>query len=177
MRAYAEILKHGGPSYTKILRHLASSEAQPPTGILVHCSAGKDRTGVIVAVILRILGTPVEDVCREYQLTEMGLGERRKFVMERLMSSGAFTGEDGMAAAERMTGAKADSMRVTLEMVDKKYGSCEGYVRDVCGLTDGDIEQLRRNLTVREVPGEVNAGGGGGGGVSSAAVSKEKAVL
>ncbi|KAF2431530.1 hypothetical protein EJ08DRAFT_648796 [Tothia fuscella] len=148
VRAYSEILKHGGPSYSKILKHLASQDPTQPTGVLLHCSAGKDRTGVLVALILSILGVPVDEICQEYQLTETGLAERRKFFIERILSTGAFDGAEGLEAATRMTGARAESMKATLEMIDEVYGSPEGYVRKICGLNDDDINRLRRSLVV-----------------------------
>jgi hypothetical protein len=71
--------------------------------------------------------------------------------VERILSSGAFEGDEGLEAAHRMTGARAQSMKETLDMINKKYGSAEGYVRTVCGLDDEDIEGLRKNLTVKDV--------------------------
>lgn len=150
VRAYSEILKHGGPSYTKILKHLASQDPEEPTGVLLHCTAGKDRTGVLVALILSILGVAVEEICQEYQLTETGLEYRRKFYVERILSSGAFTDGEGREAAARMTGARAESMKATLAMIGEKYGGPENYARSICGLTDDDINGLRRNLVVTE---------------------------
>jgi protein tyrosine/serine phosphatase len=121
-----------------------------------------------VALILSILGVPVDQICQEYQLTEIGMAEQRKLSIEKIMASGAFDGEDGLEAAHRMTGAKAESMKQTLDMINEKYGSAEGYVRTVCGLNDADIEGLRRNLIVKDEPI--------GGGVSHNTQQK-KAVL
>jgi hypothetical protein len=151
VRAYSEILKHGGPSYTIILKQLATLNPDQSSGVLLHCSAGKDRTGVIIALILSILGVPVDEICQEYQLTQTGLAERRQYFVDRILSSGAFDGDEGLEAAHRMTGARAQSMKETLDMVNEKYGSPEGYVRTVCGLTDEDLEAIRRNLIVKDV--------------------------
>ncbi|TID27040.1 hypothetical protein E6O75_ATG01533 [Venturia nashicola] len=144
-RAYTEILLHGGPSYNMILKHLSSPS---PTGILIHCTAGKDRTGVLIALILRLLGVQVETVCKEYELTEVGLSSKKKGFVERIMSSGAFEGEEGRRAAERMTSARAESMRATLAMVDEKWGGVEGYVKEICGADDAMLAGLRGNLIV-----------------------------
>ncbi|QDS69333.1 hypothetical protein FKW77_003505 [Venturia effusa] len=167
-RAYTEILLHGGPAYNTILKHLSSPPSPSSTpnsnsgggGVLIHCTAGKDRTGVLIAVILRLLGVSVEDVCKEYALTELGLSSQRAQLVERLLSSGAFdeeggVGDEGRRAAERMTSAKAESMRATLAMVDDKWGGVEGYVREMCGVDDALLAGLRRNLvvSVRELEG------------------------
>lgn len=76
-------------------------------------------------------------------------------MVERIMRSGAFEGEAGRQAAERMTSAKAESMRAMLAMVDEKWGGVEGYVREVCGVDDGLLAGLRRNLIAKGKEGEV----------------------
>lgn len=124
----------------------------------MHCTAGKDRTGVIVAVILRLLGVEVEHVCKEYELTELGLSSKRKSFVDRILSTGAFEGEEGKAAAVRMTGARAESMRATLAMIDEKWGGVEGYVREICGADDAMLEGLRRNLRISAKELEGGAG-------------------
>jgi protein tyrosine/serine phosphatase len=122
VRAYTEILLHGGPSYALILRQLGQSGSG---AVLLHCTAGKDRTGVIVAIILTLLGVPREQVCAEYQLTETGLEYRRPILLERLMESGAFEGEEGRQAAIRMSGARAESMVSQVSLYHVFRGECD----------------------------------------------------
>lgn len=147
VRAYTEILNYGGESYAKILRQLAQAGSD---GVLLHCTAGKDRTGVIVALILSLLGVPRAGICQEYQLTETGLRHRKQDFVDRIMSSGAFEGDEGRASAARMVGAQAGSMQATLEMVDGKWGSAENYVKEVCGISDEELALLRQNLIVSQ---------------------------
>ena len=56
--------------------------------------------------------------------------------------------EKGRAAAMRMVGAKKESMISALEMVEREWGSAEGYMRALCGLEDAEIEQLKRVLVM-----------------------------
>jgi Tyrosine phosphatase family len=154
VRAYAAILKHGSRVYGIILRHLAGTA--PDEGTLVHCTAGKDRTGVLVAIILRLMGVPAEAIAAEYQLTELGLSDRRPMSIAKLVSTGAF-GEEGpaaFAAAERMTGARAESMLATLKYIDETYGSAKDYVKDKCGVSDETITALRRRLLDADKAGQ-----------------------
>jgi hypothetical protein len=51
-------------------------------------------------------------------------------------------------AAERMVGARKESMLGTLALIRQKYGSVEGYVVDKCRLKPDAVEQIRRNLVV-----------------------------
>ena len=75
--AYRAILGSGQEAYGKILRHLAD-ESGKPDGILVHCTAGKDRTGVIIALVLAICGVDDEAIAQEYGLSQEGLKDWRK---------------------------------------------------------------------------------------------------
>jgi len=52
------------------------------------------------------------------------------------------------AAAMRMVGAKKENMIFALEMVEREWGSAEGYMRALCGLEDAEIEQLKKVLVV-----------------------------
>lgn len=51
MELYSQILEHGGPAFGSILRHVRD---KPNDGCLFHCTAGKDRTGIIAAIILKV---------------------------------------------------------------------------------------------------------------------------
>lgn len=70
-KAYSDILERGAEdAYPKILRHIANEPEKP---LIIHCSAGKDRTGVICALLLSLCGVDDETVAKEYELTEKGL--------------------------------------------------------------------------------------------------------
>ncbi|KAL5120820.1 hypothetical protein ACEQ8H_001301 [Pleosporales sp. CAS-2024a] len=84
---YRDILRSGAGAYAAIARYMVG---HPGAGVLVHCSAGKDRTGVFFAVLFAFLGVPDARIADEYQLTELGLAEIRADVVQRLLGSSAF---------------------------------------------------------------------------------------
>ncbi|KAF2015642.1 hypothetical protein BU24DRAFT_421940 [Aaosphaeria arxii CBS 175.79] len=94
--AYRDILSNAGPAYRTILRYLinlpspASTGSSKPLGALIHCTAGKDRTGIFFGVLFSYLGVPEEKIAEEYNLTETGLARIRDEVAARLMQSPAF---------------------------------------------------------------------------------------
>ncbi|KAG7291498.1 hypothetical protein NEMBOFW57_001517 [Staphylotrichum longicolle] len=158
VKAYSGILStaaepdHPYAPYHKILEHLASP-TNPPTPLLVHCSAGKDRTGVIIALILSLCGLSDDAVAAEYSLTDRGLARRKEAIVQRLIGEDApLCGQ--RARAEMMVGAAKENMLGTLALIRQQYGSVESYVVDHLGVSQAKVDQLRRNLVVDLAEGE-----------------------
>ncbi|KAH6887904.1 protein-tyrosine phosphatase-like protein [Thelonectria olida] len=145
VETYRTIWESGAGSFATILLHLASPDASP---LLVHCTAGKDRTGVICAIILSLCGVDDETIAQEYSLTETGLAERKPEILASLMKHEAL--KDNPEGAERLLGARPESMLAALEALRQDQGSVEQYVLTKCALSREDIEQLRKNLIVSD---------------------------
>ncbi|OCK85240.1 hypothetical protein K432DRAFT_318715 [Lepidopterella palustris CBS 459.81] len=62
----------------------------PPLGALIHCTAGKDRTGIFFGLILDFLGVPRDLIATDYNLTELGLLPMREKLVNKLMQSTGF---------------------------------------------------------------------------------------
>lgn len=95
-----------------------------------------------------MLGLSPENIAKEYALSDIGLRPTRDAVVNRLMKSPVFAnaGGGGRARAERMVGARPESMLAMLEMVDQKWGSAEGYLKGTCGLSDEEIKRVKAVL-------------------------------
>ena len=126
--------------FRTVLRHLASSAATP---ILVHCTGGKDRTGVLCALILSLCGVGDDLVAYEYALTNLGLAARKEELLKHLTVHGG-----NLAAAERLFEAREENMIATLAMIRDTFGSVEQYVIEWCGLSLEEVDQVRKNLLV-----------------------------
>ncbi|KAL2062371.1 hypothetical protein VTL71DRAFT_6637 [Oculimacula yallundae] len=145
-RAYSEILAGAPKSFRVILLHLAYEPEKP---LIVHCTAGKDRTGLICALVLSLCGVDNETIAYEYSLTEIGLTrEWKDAVMVHLMQNPALTGN--LQGAKNMISAKAENMIFTLKMVEEKFGGAEKYIIEKCGLTKEEVEMIRKNLIIAE---------------------------
>ncbi|KAI1187821.1 tyrosine phosphatase [Nemania serpens] len=142
--------------FKTILSHLAAvpdaSSPPAPLPCLVHCTAGKDRTGVIVALALSLCGVPDEAVVHEYNLTEIGLRSRLEELVQHV-SRNPKIGID-VEGARRMVGAK-EAMLGTLAHIRARYGSVEQCVIDLGILAPEGIAQLRKNLIVEADKDEV----------------------
>ncbi|MCJ1322963.1 hypothetical protein MMC15_008313 [Xylographa vitiligo] len=144
VRAYADILAEGRESFRRVFEWVKEGEGVG----LVHCTAGKDRTGVLVMLLLGLVGVADEEIAAEYALTAQGLEAWKPEARERLKARGM--PEEGI---EGMMSSWAHYMLATLEMTRQRYGGVEGYVRDVLGFGDEDVEIIKRNL-VEETPGQ-----------------------
>ncbi|KAK7052863.1 hypothetical protein VNI00_004182 [Paramarasmius palmivorus] len=141
---YQNILELGGPAFETILKHLLDKPDEP---CLVHCTAGKDRTGVLVALILMILGVDDKDIIEEYSLTTIGLEPALPALIERFKKNNVY--RDNWEGAMNMGSSRPETMAAVLKMIRERYGGAEGYLKSHTSLDDNDIQHLRQNLLVQ----------------------------
>ncbi|KDQ64425.1 hypothetical protein JAAARDRAFT_28056 [Jaapia argillacea MUCL 33604] len=141
MELYSQILDNGGEAFGTILRHIRD---RPSEACVVHCTAGKDRTGVVAAIVLKLAGVHDGTIAEEYALTRVGREPARKFVMARLAKVPFFA--KNTEAALNMLTCRPETMTAFLSLLQDKYGGVEEYARSYARLSDGDIATIRRNL-------------------------------
>ena len=121
----------------------ALAETRGPA--VYHCAAGKDRTGVVSAVLLGMLGVRDEIIVVDYAATQQNLDA----IIERLMAS---EGYQAMLSAlpPDTQHAQPETMIALLERVRSRYGSMRDYAR-AAGVSEGSIRRLEaRLLTSRD---------------------------
>jgi protein tyrosine/serine phosphatase len=134
---YLELLLSGTETIAETLAVLTDPRAYPA---VVHCSVGKDRTGVVVAVILSLLGVGDDDIVADYTLSGMGAARLALRLREHFVDRPG----DLEPLLPALLSAHPDSMRIFLEQVRTKFGSVEGFVDDI-GLSSA-IGYLREAL-------------------------------
>ena len=133
-------------SYMKIaespsLKDIFTTIAESETGVMYNCSAGKDRTGVVTAIILMLCGVNEDEIVADYMLTKEYNKERFK-----------------MAAIHHpdidlnIIIPRESYMKDFMNLFHTKYGSVEGYFRSI-GVSDETREKLRSKLVKGEVYG------------------------
>ncbi|KAM6496098.1 Protein-tyrosine phosphatase-like protein [Amanita muscaria] len=143
MELYSQILDHGGPCFGAILRHVRD---RPTEGCLFHCTAGKDRTGVVAAIILKLAGVDHNTIARDYSLTRIGREPARAFIMNRLSQEPIFA-ENNEAALNMFT-CRSETMIAFLDLLDTKYGGIGQYLKSFVGFSDVDIAKVRENILI-----------------------------
>ncbi len=109
--------------------------------VVVHCAAGKDRTGTVVALALDVVGVPREEIVGDYVLT----AERLEKIVGRLMPRESY----GAALAKQKLEdqlPRAESIEAILSAVDDGWGGSAGWLR-AHGWSPADLERLRTRLT------------------------------
>ncbi|MDQ1137512.1 protein-tyrosine phosphatase [Microbacterium sp. SORGH_AS 1204] len=134
---YAAIVDDSADRVVSVVRGILS--AQP---VLVHCTVGKDRTGVTVAIALDAAGVDREAVVADYARTEGLLSPERNAAVLRAIRS---LHPEAVHAEALATRSPAPVIRALLERLDREYGSAAGYLR-AHGLRDGELERLRAVL-------------------------------
>ncbi len=124
----------------RVIGTLADSTAPA----VYHCAAGKDRTGVISAVLLSLLGVCDEIIVADYAASQENLDD----IIDRLLASEGYQ-EMLEALPPETLHAEPETMVSLLERIRARYGSMHGYARSI-GVSDASIERLRGRLLERD---------------------------
>ncbi|MBE7954135.1 tyrosine-protein phosphatase [Microbacterium oxydans] len=138
---YLHLLEESGERLVAAIRIIAASGRT-----LVHCTVGKDRTGVTVALALSAVGADREAVIADYALTESQLpAQRTRWIADYLRTQHP----EAVHAVALATQSPAPVMRRLLAQVDERWGSAAGYLR-AQGMTDDELDALAVALVERE---------------------------
>jgi protein-tyrosine phosphatase len=139
VQTYMGYLEHRPDSIVAALETIADPGAEGGA-VLVHCAAGKDRTGLVVALALEVAGVSRPAVVADY----FASAERIEGILARLLTSetyaGDLNGNDPAAHAPR-----AASMDRILAIIDERHGGAAGWLRDH-GMQDPALDALRARL-------------------------------
>lgn len=129
--------------FAAALSAVAAAESAP---ILVHCHAGKDRTGVIVALLLRLAGVGVEAIADDYAVSGVQLAE----MLTRDRARAVEAGMDEVRV-ERLFTVRREEMVETVAAIDGEHRGAARYMRDI-GLDEAQVARLARLLTAPDWP-------------------------
>jgi protein-tyrosine phosphatase len=113
---YTEALDRNQAMFAAALHAIAAARQG---GIVIHCAGGKDRTGVLAALVLRLVGVPMADVAHDYERSESRLG---------LPDS-----------------APAGVIDKVIDALEAEHGNVEGFIL-AAGAVNSDVERVRQML-------------------------------
>jgi len=117
--------------------------------VLVHCFAGKDRTGFAVAVACEAAGVDRDAILADYLRSNDAVGRLRARILETMRSREGMTDEVVSFAASRLTdevlGVREEYLVAARRVLDETYGGLPGYLA-AAGVSDDDVARLRARL-------------------------------
>jgi protein-tyrosine phosphatase len=137
VRSYMSYLHRRPDSIVGSVRTIAHADG----AVLVHCAAGKDRTGVVVAMALDAANVPRPAIVADYLAT----AERIDAILARLIASPTYRAELDGSDPQRHAPLPGTMERV-LELIDRQHGGSAQWLT-AHGLADEDLQQLRQRVT------------------------------
>lgn len=133
---YLGMMQAAAAGFQDLFRTLAEADNLPA---IVHCMAGKDRTGVAMALVLSTLGVPEETIVLDFALSEMN--------MQRLLELGRRAGLNisDVDIPPNWLEARPDTMQALLVAIADRWGSIPGYLSRI-GVEEEVRDRLRTVL-------------------------------
>ena len=151
VEGYRMIAEEGTSSYQKLMEVVLDESNWP---VLIHCNAGKDRSGVGVALILEALGVDRETIMEEYLLTNeiSRIEDKAVFLSKQSKSSSRgsrFSKGTPPSAWLPIVGVRAEMLEAFYVSVDEKYGSMDAFLTEL-GVDKNARLALAASLTVEQ---------------------------
>jgi len=146
LHAVADVTDHYARSYVDFLERYRdrfgtafAAVADAGGAVVVHCMGGKDRTGLVAAVLLRLAGVSRETIGDDYALSSGNLAPATAEWID--------AADDDVERAKRrkLSGTPAAGMVRTIEEIERRYGDGASYLR-AAGLSEAQITRLRERL-------------------------------
>ena len=131
---YRDMLEIGSSRFADAMHVLAQTESLPA---VFHCAAGKDRTGVLAALLLSSLGVEDAHICADYGLTQDAM--RRSIAWSKVHRPEL--AERYATIPKAYLAADPRAMQIILTELAQQHGSVRNYVREI-GVADATVEAL-----------------------------------
>jgi protein tyrosine/serine phosphatase len=135
---YNLILDHDQAGVAEVLRAIANAQAG---GVVIHCHSGKDRTGIISAVLLSLLGVTAKDAAEDYALSQARLWPLYEEIL-------AEAGNEIKADPWLNPTVTPETILAMLSHIQQVYGGVQDYL-DRGGFTAEDVALLKQRLVYR----------------------------
>ena len=131
--SYIEMIE-GKEQIGEVFRIIANTTG----GVLYYCNAGKDRTGVVSALLLKLLGVDDKEIVLDYIASGVYLSEMLE----------AFANSTSIERIREIIVPKAETMFSVLRYIDEKYGTIEKYL-ELCGVMQSEINKIKEKILLK----------------------------
>ncbi|WP_421569738.1 tyrosine-protein phosphatase [Stenotrophomonas sp. PD6] len=141
--AYVQWLGSNQPQFREVFQRMA---AQRDGAVLFHCTAGKDRTGIIAGILLDLAGVPRADIVHNYAVSAHYLeGQPKDSAMNVQMMALLKQHPEIARKMAGMGGTAPENMEMFLDTLHQQYGGAAGFLKEV-GLSEAEIHSLQVRL-------------------------------
>ncbi|KAI8806215.1 tyrosine phosphatase family-domain-containing protein, partial [Cladochytrium replicatum] len=140
--AYMIICESATSSYAQYLRHILLTK-EP---IVVHCTAGKDRTGVFAALLLKFLEVDEDLIVRDYSLTESMLFWSDQELRDLVEASKGLINMEGV---KDLLASRPGALRLFFMKFAETYGTVQQYYEVALGLSKTELAELKDFLVLQ----------------------------
>ncbi|ATN06229.1 protein-tyrosine-phosphatase [Chryseobacterium indologenes] len=131
----------------EVVKKIITETLDSETPVLYHCTAGKDRTGIITALILTILKFDKETIYNEYLLSN---NYREDLVLKRLRLANTLHflyPKMDIQVLEKLSWVEKRYLDATFGEISKKYGSADAYIQQALGISESKRKEYIEKFT------------------------------
>jgi protein tyrosine/serine phosphatase len=133
--SYVEFLERNQAAFGRALAAIADADGP----VVIHCMGGKDRTGIVSGLLLRLAGVSLDAIGMDYALTAPNLAGRTAEWIARAPT------ERDRRRIEKLSRTPASAMARVIAAIEERHGSVEGFLAEA-GVDDAQLQQLRARL-------------------------------
>ena len=133
--SYVEFLEGNRSRFAQAMAAIADADGP----VVIHCMGGKDRTGLVAALLLRLAGVPLDEIGRDYALSGPNLAEGLQAWLDTAPT------EQVRRRREKLSQTPAHAMPRVLSTIEDRYGSVVGYL-EAAGVSPEQLDALRARL-------------------------------
>ncbi|KAI1425722.1 protein-tyrosine phosphatase-like protein [Xylaria sp. FL1777] len=146
-KMYLEVVDIYAESWKAILEHIRDRPQDP---FLVHCTAGRDRTGIFGGLLLALAGASEDVIATDWQLSRIGTEPVRAMLLDFARKGTDARGNDH-PGFYNLVSLRKSCWRAFIKGLEEQYGGFEKFVTDKLGFSQDDLAKIKKNLTNAQV--------------------------
>lgn len=128
------------PQFKAFLETVIAAQGKP---VVFHCAVGKDRTGYAAALLLRLLGVPMDTIITDYMASQQPVARAKQQRIEEVRKA---RGEESARVLTQLYSVKPQWLQTAFNTIDEHWGSFDNYRRDQLKISDQKLALLRQQL-------------------------------